>query len=272
MSIANLLKGFIKCNRAICDRIERLLPRNFNRSLLYAHELRAVAEIQSRRSATWVLDLGGGRTSPFVHHLPKERLRTLVALDISEPEIRVNKAVDLRIVGDVCGRLPLRDESIDVVVTRSVLEHLPDPRTAVSEIQRVLAPDGICIHVFPARFSPFSVLNRIVPAKVAHLLLFSFFPEWVDSCGFPAFYRHCDARAMPKVHTDAGLVIRSMEYRYYQSIYYKFFVPLYIVSVLYDAVTYLLGWPLLACQVLLVAEKRAAADHERHGDAQRTTA
>ena len=69
MRLANIAQRFVAANRLVCDGIERLLPRRFTRSLLYAHELTAAAEIAGRTAQTWVLDLGGGRKSPFVRHL-----------------------------------------------------------------------------------------------------------------------------------------------------------------------------------------------------------
>jgi ubiquinone/menaquinone biosynthesis C-methylase UbiE len=247
-------------NRRICDRLERLLPADFVRSFLYAHELYASAEISRRGGQTWVLDLGGGRNSPFVRHLSAEARSTVVAIDLLESELKANRQLDCRIVADVCRQLPLRDQSMDVVVTRSVLEHLVDPAVAVGEIGRVLADGGVCIHVFPARYSPFSALNTIVSQNTARRLLNAFFPEWRDSCGFPAFYRHCDAHAMAKLHRSIGFAIKKVECRYYQSIYYKFFVPLYLASLAYDLLMYWLKRPLLASQVLLIAEKQGNGD------------
>ncbi|MGH7054474.1 MAG: class I SAM-dependent methyltransferase [Stellaceae bacterium] len=256
--LAKFGKWLVRHNEDVCNRVESALPSRFTRSLLHAHELRAAAEIVSRTPPTRVLDIGGGRNSPFIDFLPARELCTVIALDILQTQIGANKSADLKIVGDVCGAVPLRDGSVEVVVTRSVLEHLRDPRAAVREIHRVLTARGVCIHVFPARFSPFPVLNRIIPDKIAHRLLFAFFPEWSGHCGFPAFYRYCDAPAMAKIHTEAGLVVRSVECRHYQSIYFKFFVPLYLLSLGYDLMMYWLNWPLLACQILLAAEKHAS--------------
>ena len=43
--------------------------------------------------------------------------------------------------GDI-GALPFRSNAADAVICKDVLEHVPDPRTAVSEMRRVLKPRG----------------------------------------------------------------------------------------------------------------------------------
>lgn len=49
-------------------------------------------------------------------------------------------------------RLPYDDESFDVVVSTSVLEHAQNSRTVFEEIKRVLVPGGCAIHLFPAKW------------------------------------------------------------------------------------------------------------------------
>ncbi len=46
-------------------------------------------------------------------------------------------------------QIPIADNSVDTVLLLDVLEHLPMPEQAVSEIRRVLRPDGHCIIQVP---------------------------------------------------------------------------------------------------------------------------
>jgi len=46
-------------------------------------------------------------------------------------------------------RIPFLDKSFDVVFSSSVLEHVRDLPTMLSEIQRVLKPSGLAVHVLP---------------------------------------------------------------------------------------------------------------------------
>lgn len=66
-----------------------------------------------------------------------------------------NKDIDLR--GDA-HRLPFKDACFDVVIILEVLEHLQEPKTAISEINRVLRPEGKLLlttrFVFPLHDTP----------------------------------------------------------------------------------------------------------------------
>lgn len=39
--------------------------------------------------------------------------------------------------------LPIRTDSVDLILSQAVLEHVPDPRRAVSEMRRILRPGGV---------------------------------------------------------------------------------------------------------------------------------
>ena len=62
--------------------------------------------------------------------------------NLVEVEIRRYPSTDLVVVSD---RLPLQDNSVDAVISLSVLEHVRDPFRYISEIRRVLKPGGGCV-------------------------------------------------------------------------------------------------------------------------------
>jgi len=51
-------------------------------------------------------------------------------------------------------RLPFEDRTFDFVYSDQVLEHVMDLDPVISEIERVLAPGGISLHIFPAKLKP----------------------------------------------------------------------------------------------------------------------
>lgn len=69
---------------------------------------------------------------------------SLEMLKLAARHIRFASAA-ARIVPVFCDakRLPVADASCDVVMSNSILHHIPDPLVAMREIRRVLAPGGV---------------------------------------------------------------------------------------------------------------------------------
>lgn len=249
-----MMRRFITLNSDICDRIERLLPYDFARSLLYLHELTAARSMNARPDQT-VVDIGGGHFCPFGRHRREGLNATIIGLDILESQICRNEVIDAGIVADACGGLPLRDASADLVVTRTLVEHLYDNEAFFAETSRILRTGGLSIQTFPCKFAPFAVINQMLPEKIARAVLHYVFPKWRDTCGFKAYYRNCFYPRIVTVLSRNGLNVEEIHFRYYQSIYFKFFVPLYLISLLYDFVLWGLDIRILSSQILVVARK-----------------
>ena len=58
----------------------------------------------------------------------------------------------IRLVDTRPYKLPFDDDTFDVVISDQVFEHVQDYPESISEINRILKPDGFCLHVFPARY------------------------------------------------------------------------------------------------------------------------
>ena len=100
------------------------------------------------RAGEPVLDAGCG-TGLNLRHLPPGS----VGLDINPRNLEVVRArvPDCRpVLGDL-EAMPFPDASFGTVLCSEVLEHVPDPSRALSEIHRVLRPDGVLIGSVPAR-------------------------------------------------------------------------------------------------------------------------
>ena len=168
-----MMRGFVSINRLICDRIEDLLPDSFTASLLVMH-MRAAARLMNERPNQFVVDAGGGKKSPFTE-FREDRLATrIVAFDLSEVELSENEGVDFRVVADLSRSLPLGDETADMIVSRSVIEHLQNVNVFFAESRRALKSGGHIVHVMPCKFSPFSIINQLMPSRLTKALLYYF--------------------------------------------------------------------------------------------------
>lgn len=57
--------------------------------------------------------------------------------------------------------LPFEDNSFDFIFSESVFEHVGNYSESISELARVLKPDGVCLHTFVSRFKPIEVHVKI---------------------------------------------------------------------------------------------------------------
>jgi SAM-dependent methyltransferase len=203
-----------------------------------------------------VVDVGGGRRCPYADaRLPGTRI---VAVDVSAEELRGNVDADEVRVADATDRLPFDDAAADLITSRSVLEHLPDLGAFFAEAARVLRPGGEMIHTFPCRFAPFALLNRALPRAVSRRALDAFLPD--DAAGFhgfPAVYDRCYPSAVERLLAAAGFAVGELRVSYYQSEYFAFFVPAYLVSCAYELSVRALGARDLCAYMLLRARKLA---------------
>lgn len=87
-----------------------------------------------------ILDAGAG--SLAYTHLLTERASEYISLDIADSRARPT------VVGTVLS-LPFVDASFDTVFCSQVLEHVPEPKVALKEIERILVPGGVLILTAP---------------------------------------------------------------------------------------------------------------------------
>ncbi|MBF0136035.1 MAG: class I SAM-dependent methyltransferase [Magnetococcus sp. DMHC-1] len=112
------------------------------------------------------------------------RPREEIVLDLGSgnlqihPDVYAIDVVDYAAVDIVCSihQLPFRTDTVAMLLTNNVMEHIPHVHQAWQEIQRVTRPGGDNVHVVPFLY-PFHAspddFQRYTHAGLAHL-----FPEW----------------------------------------------------------------------------------------------
>lgn len=110
-----------------------------------------------------ILDLGCG-TGTFVQQCRKLGLRAY-GVDVenrwarAEKVLRQEKLVAqeedvFRAIDNNNYRIPFRDNTMDVVLSNQVFEHVQNHSVVLAEIKRVLKPGGISLHIFPSKWRP----------------------------------------------------------------------------------------------------------------------
>jgi hypothetical protein len=108
----------------------------------------------------------------------------------------------------------------------------------------------------PGRWAPFAVINRMLPHALSRRLLHFLHPDAIGIGGFPAFYDACSVGAITRVLESNGFVVDECRVSYYQSGYFTFFVPGYLLSAAYEIVLHAIDARSLAAYIIVIARTR----------------
>lgn len=152
-----------------------------------------------------VLDLGCGRGGAL------EQLGAAVTFPIGvDPDhlsLVEHRLPDLPRIAATAGAIPLVAESVDIVISSWVLEHLPDPARTFREVARILRPGGVFVVLAPGAWSVAALLNRALKPLQARLVPLLYGRAEEDA--FPVVYR---ANTLPQITAlarDAGLRVEA---------------------------------------------------------------
>jgi SAM-dependent methyltransferase len=105
-----------------------------------------------------VLDAGCGSRRPVA----RDPDLFVVGLDISKEALTQNAGLDERILGDLQD-YPLPPESFEEILCQDVLEHLPEPERALSNLAQALAPGGMLTIGVPNLLSLKGLVTKLAP-------------------------------------------------------------------------------------------------------------
>lgn len=180
----------------------------------------------------------------------------LVGVDLIEEDLAANEQLDVRLTHNLLdGTLPERARGAGLITSRMVLEHIEDQDQFVGALYDALAPGGKTLHVFAGRNSAFAIANRLLPDRVSRAILFRLRPESVEVGGFTTYYDRTTPSAIERVFRSAGFEDVSVEVTYEVSQYVPFFVPLFLLARLWEAMLDRLGVRPLAAFLLVTARR-----------------
>lgn len=137
-----------------------------------------------------VLCQGGGRESRAEKYFKKSK--KVIAIDLDKKALQENLYAREKIVADISDIPMIESESIDVVFSEWVLEHVQNPARALGETARVLKKGGLYIFETPNINNPIMGIFRLIKNKSNKLtqrIATKYLPERGDKDVYPAVYR-----------------------------------------------------------------------------------
>lgn len=194
-----------------------------------------------------LLDAGCGRTAPVLSRFVGQA-RSLIGVDLV-PFTDMPAGIELH-QADL-SKLPLPDSSVDLIMSRSVFEHLADPAAVYAEFARVLRPDGRVVFLTANMWDYGTLMARLIPNRL-HGKVVKFVEGRAEEDTFPTAYKTNTRRDVDRLSREAGLAVESFEYLSQYPNYLMFSGPLFLAGSMlerllrrFHVLRFLRGWILV---------------------------
>jgi SAM-dependent methyltransferase len=238
-------------SRSVAERIERAVLGNYSIETVYRDTIR-----NSLKDGALVLDAGAGERCVYAN-----RSLRVIGSDTLLGDLRNNRDIQCAVLADLEGDFPFRPNSLDAVTACYLAEHIHDCKQFVRNVASVLRPGGKIFLLFPCRYAPFAVINRLVSNKLTKKMLQHFCEN--SHGGFPTTYNNCLLSRMCEILEKHDLRILGTEVCFYQSHYYASFLPIYLCSLAYDIFMKALNIRRMAASAFVFAEKTGQCSNPR---------
>jgi len=113
------------------------------------------------KKETIVIEAGCGFSNLFIEEYKKAK--RVIGVDIKEEFLKVNSVLSEKIVADLESIPQIEDNSIDLIISSWVFEHLKSPDKVFKEFARILKKGGKIIFITPNGLNYIIILNKIIP-------------------------------------------------------------------------------------------------------------
>ena len=200
-----------------------------------------------------LLDAGCGRYMKFCKELSDTA--RVVGIDLDSVLETDNQRAPFGIRGDL-SRLPFPSNYFDIVISRSVVEHLEDPPRVFREFCRVLRPGGKVVIVTPNKYDYVSLIAAVTSYRLHRGLVSRIF-RVSEHDVFPTLYRANTLSSIRRTLISAGFIPKELDTVNHYPAYLMFSPVLFRLGVLYERLTSLKPFRSLRGSLLCVFEKRA---------------
>ena len=191
-----------------------------------------------------LLDAGCGRTVPVLRKY-LNRVERLIGVELVEftdvpPGI---EAFNVNL-----SELPLAESSVDLIMSRSVFEHLTDPEAVYREFARVLRPGGRVVFLTANMWDYGTLVARLVPNRF-HGRIVKAVEGREEEDTFPTAYKTNTHADVHRLANAADLKVESFDYLSQYPNYLMFNACLFLLGTgfeklisRFEALRWLRGW------------------------------
>lgn len=194
-----------------------------------------------------LLDAGCGRTVPVL----KKYLGAVGRLIGVEMVEFTDVPAGIETYNADLAHIPLPDGCVDLIMSRSVFEHLQEPDDVYKEFERILRPGGSVIFLTANMWDYGTLVARLIPNRF-HARIVKMVEGRPEEDTFPIAYRTNTRADVNRLAAHAGLNVASFEYLNQYPNYLMFNGLLFLLGVAYERVTsrfeflrFLRGWILV---------------------------
>ncbi len=199
------------------------------------------------RSSDTILDAGCGRSAPILRKF-KNSARKLVGVDLEDPSEAI--AGIHYIQGDISS-IDLPSNSVDIVISRAVLEHVSDPEAVFNEIHRILKPGGHFISLLPNLWDYVSIFSKLIPNRFHGYIVEKTEGRKTEDV-FPTYYKTNTYNAIKRFSEKSGFTIETFQYLGQYPSMFMFNPYLFLLATVYEklissfeSLGFLRGWILI---------------------------
>lgn len=199
------------------------------------------------RPQSVLMDAGCGRTVPVLRSYLGRAAR-LIGVEIVE---FTDVPAGIEAYSADLGQLPLEDVSVDLIMSRSVFEHLSDPESVYREFARILRPGGQVVFLTANMWDYGTLVARLVPNRF-HARIVKKVEGREEEDTFPTEYKTNTRSDVERLAALSGLKVESFDYLNQYPNYLMFNAALFFLGMVFERITsrfeslrWLRGWILV---------------------------
>lgn len=147
------------------------------------------------------------------------------------------------------------DVRVDMVISTTLMEHVPDTSAAFKAVHGALRPGGTTHHYIPCKWHPYSIALRLVGWRMQRYLINLLRPEAAGVSGYRTFFDNCSPGGLRRAMLQAGFADINIKPYYRAADYFEMLVPVYVLVGLFETMCEKFNFSFFAAGVVLSGRK-----------------